>query len=109
MQIFVFLIVGLSILSFSSQAEESISMLKTSEQPEVGMLTNPINGDIPPVIVVAEEPKSLSIQEALAAPDDSYVEGKDLNEDGEESPDEADEDGEEDEDGENEDNADAEE
>ncbi len=110
MHIVVFLIVGLSSVSLSSRAEESMVIAQeTSDQTGIDPLTNQTNSSgEAPVIVIAAEPESPSIQAALAAPDDSYVEGKDLNTDDEDSenPDEADEDGEEDSDEESEDGTD---
>jgi hypothetical protein len=91
----VFLIIGLSALSFQAQAEDVITVLEESPPSiETDTITNAKDSiaDETPVVIITDEPVGVSMQEALAAPEDPYVADDDS-----ESPDEADEDGEEDE------------
>lgn len=101
MRIVLLLIIGLFNLSLTSHAEETVTVIEASpgEVDITTVKTTPPTEA--PVILIAPEPQSGSIPEALAAPEDPFVEGKGLNADDEntESPDEADEDGEEGEEG----------
>ena len=97
-----FLIVGLWTIVSTSQASEA--QAEKSLAPSHHHTENaPKPQDDSSVIVIDATPIDPSIQATLAAPDDSYVEGKDLNSpEDSESPDEADEDGEEEDDDEEE-------
>jgi hypothetical protein len=107
MHVIVVLIIALSALSFQAQAEDVVTVSEESPTSiEMDTITNKKAELIPdskgnpteepPVVIVTNQPVGESIEAALAAPDDPYVEGKGLNTDEGENPDEADEDGEED-------------
>ena len=107
----VLLIIGIAVLSFQAQAEDNATVPGTpctSTEVEDHVISSPKENpaEETPTIIKADKPVGPSMQEALAAPEDPYVEDKDLNTDEDESPDEADEDGEEgnDEDGDEEGN-----
>jgi hypothetical protein len=92
-----FLIVGFLTIVSTSQASEA--QAEEHVAPHHHTENAPKPQDDSSVTVIAATPIDPSIKATLAAPDDSYVEGKDLNSpEDPESPDEADEDGEEEDD-----------